>query len=96
VKFFYGAVGFEDYRNPGGRTVHRLAPKIVELKAGMFGEAGEHAGAEFVVVVECEHEIGPSWARACAVGAGVALDGPSDALECARTRAALVAGQLMR
>lgn len=52
--------------------------QILWLQAGAFGNSGEHLRPDFLVVVECEYEVGPGGPRQDAVGATFALDGPAD------------------
>ena len=45
-----------------------------------LGYAGQHPGADFVVVVKGEHDIRPVWACKYTMGpTDVALDGPANA-----------------
>ncbi len=36
-------------------------------QARVFGDSREHARAKFLTVMECEDEVGPTFARKCAV-----------------------------
>ncbi len=46
--------------------------------AGPTGDSGEHAGAEFLVIVKCEDEVWPAFPSKRTVGAGLSLDLPAD------------------
>jgi hypothetical protein len=59
-------------------------PEVAGPKAGVVCYARQHSRAEFFIIVECKHIIGPAWPRQRAVRTSVALDRPPDPSECSR------------
>jgi hypothetical protein len=54
--------------------------QIFRLKAGVFGEAGEHLRPDFFTVMECKNHVRPAGPRQNPMGSAVLpFDGPTNA-----------------
>jgi hypothetical protein len=68
---------------------------VTRCEAGLFGNPRQHAGADFLGVVESEDEVGPavSWSVRCDPDCRLMLQPIRSS--AASTRLALAAGQLL-
>lgn len=81
VQGLWGAAEFEVSRE-GLIPQPTRSSEIVRNKAGPLHDPREHSRAYLVLIVEGEHNVGPTSTRKNTMRAGLSLDGPADPTEC--------------
>jgi hypothetical protein len=57
------------------------------LRPVFSADARQHAWTNLLAVMECEHVVGPTFPMENAMGTGLSLDPPADALKCGKDAA---------
>src|SRR3990172_12308704 len=65
-----------------GRRTHDL--EVIGTKSRVLRDSRQHSGADLLAIMEGEYKVQPTLARQCAMRTGLALESPSDAMECSK------------